>query len=115
MDFPSSSINSGWLYFQVAKFPFKSNMSFVVIVPNQYTWNNSYVLENLSYEQLCKLFPKEVPTTVKIPKIKLDYQLELNKVLSQMGKASNKTCRVSEADQSIWHLFTDTKNCHPCF
>uniref|UniRef100_A0A8C0HLA7 Serpin family F member 2 n=1 Tax=Buteo japonicus TaxID=224669 RepID=A0A8C0HLA7_9AVES len=70
---------------QVAKFPFKSNMSFVVIVPNQYTWNNSYVLENLPYEQLCKLFPREVPTTVKIPKIKLDYQLELNKVLSQMG------------------------------
>ncbi|KFV11175.1 Alpha-2-antiplasmin, partial [Tauraco erythrolophus] len=70
---------------QVAKFPFRSNMSFVVIVPNQYTWNTSQVLENFSYEQLCRLFPKEVPTTVKIPKVKLDYQLELNKVLSQMG------------------------------
>ncbi|KAM6373085.1 alpha-2-antiplasmin isoform 1-T3 [Pluvialis apricaria] len=70
---------------QVAKFPFKSNMSFVVIVPNQYTWNSSHVLENFPYKQLCKLFPKEVPTAVKIPKIKLDYQLELNKVLSQMG------------------------------
>ncbi|XP_010304372.1 alpha-2-antiplasmin [Balearica regulorum gibbericeps] len=70
---------------QVAKFPFKSNMSFVVIVPNQYTWNTSHVLENFPYKQLCWLFPKEVPTTVKIPKIKLDYQLELNKVLSQMG------------------------------
>ncbi|XP_026717183.1 alpha-2-antiplasmin isoform X2 [Athene cunicularia] len=70
---------------QVAKFPFKSNMSFVVIVPNQYTWNTSHVLENFPYKQLCKLFPKEVPTTVKIPKIKLNYQLELNKVLSQMG------------------------------
>uniref|UniRef100_A0A8C8E903 Serpin family F member 2 n=1 Tax=Otus sunia TaxID=257818 RepID=A0A8C8E903_9STRI len=70
---------------QVAKFPFKSNMSFVVIVPNQYTWNTSHVLGNFPYKQLCKLFPKEVPTTVKIPKIKLNYQLELNKVLSQMG------------------------------
>ncbi|KAM9218412.1 alpha-2-antiplasmin [Leptosomus discolor] len=70
---------------QVAKFPFKSNMSFVVIVPNQYTWNTSHVLENFPYAQLCRLFPREVPTTVKIPKIKLDYQLELNKVLSQMG------------------------------
>ncbi|PKK23711.1 serpin peptidase inhibitor, clade F (alpha-2 antiplasmin, pigment epithelium derived factor), member 2, transcript variant X1 [Columba livia] len=70
---------------QVAKFPFQSNMSFVVIVPNQYTWNLSHVLENFPYEQLCRLFPREVPTTVKIPKIKLDYQLELNKVLSQMG------------------------------
>ncbi|NXT53062.1 A2AP protein, partial [Pluvianellus socialis] len=70
---------------QVAKFPFKSNVSFVVIVPNQYTWNTSYVLENFPYKQLCKLFPREVPTAVKIPKIKLDYQLELNQVLSQMG------------------------------
>ncbi|XP_027522635.1 alpha-2-antiplasmin isoform X2 [Corapipo altera] len=70
---------------QVAKFPFKSNVSFVVIVPNQYTRNPSHVLENFPYKQLCRLFPREVPTTVKIPKIKLDYQLELNKVLSQMG------------------------------
>ncbi|XP_065587913.1 alpha-2-antiplasmin isoform X1 [Cyrtonyx montezumae] len=70
---------------QVAKFPFKGNMSFVVIVPNQYTWNTSHVLENLPYRQLCKLFPKEVPTTVKIPKLKLDYHLELNSVLSHMG------------------------------
>ncbi|NWV00775.1 A2AP protein, partial [Upupa epops] len=70
---------------QVAKFPFKSNMSFVVIVPYHYTWNTSHVLENFPYKQLCRLFPKEVPTTVKIPRIKLDYQLELNKVLSQMG------------------------------
>lgn len=67
-------------------------MSFVVIVPNQYTWNTSHVLENLPYKQLCRLFPKEVPTTVKIPKIRLDYKLELNKVLSQMGKASNRIC-----------------------
>ncbi|NXX45296.1 A2AP protein, partial [Tricholaema leucomelas] len=70
---------------QVAKFPFKSNMSFVVIVPNQYTWNGPHVLENFPYKQLCRLFPREVPTTVKIPKLKLDYQLELNKVLSRMG------------------------------
>ncbi|NXD30176.1 A2AP protein, partial [Spelaeornis formosus] len=70
---------------QVAKFPFKSNASFVVIIPNQSTWNISHVLENFPYKQLCRLFPREVPTTVKIPKIKLDYQLELNQVLSQMG------------------------------
>ncbi|KAM4886734.1 alpha-2-antiplasmin isoform 2-T2 [Sylvia borin] len=70
---------------QVAKFPFKSNVSFVVIVPNQNTQNTSHVLENFPYKELCRLFPREVPTTVKIPKIKLDYQLELNQVLSQMG------------------------------
>ncbi|XP_009674203.1 alpha-2-antiplasmin isoform X2 [Struthio camelus] len=70
---------------QVAKFPFKGNMSFVAIAPNQFSWNVSHVLENFPYEQLRSLFPKEVPTTVKIPKLEVDYQLELNKVLSQIG------------------------------
>uniref|UniRef100_A0A8B9Q931 Serpin family F member 2 n=1 Tax=Apteryx owenii TaxID=8824 RepID=A0A8B9Q931_APTOW len=70
---------------QVAKFAFKGNMSFLAIVPNQFSWNVSHVLENFPYEQLRSLFPKEVPTTVKIPKLKVDYQLELNKVLSQIG------------------------------
>ncbi|NXQ40758.1 A2AP protein, partial [Catharus fuscescens] len=70
---------------QVAKFPFKNNASFVVIVPNQITWDASHVLENFPYKQLCRLFPREVPSIVRIPKIKLDYQLELNQVLSRMG------------------------------
>ncbi|XP_038013597.1 alpha-2-antiplasmin isoform X2 [Motacilla alba alba] len=70
---------------QVAKFPFKSNVSFVVIVPNHTTQNTSHVLENFPYKHLCRLFPREVATIVKIPKIKLDYRLELNQVLSQMG------------------------------
>ncbi|NXN84448.1 A2AP protein, partial [Bombycilla garrulus] len=70
---------------QVAKFPFKNNVSFVVIVPYQNTRNTSHVLENFPYKQLCRLFPREVPTSVKIPKIKLDYKLELSRVLSQMG------------------------------
>ncbi|NXO38005.1 A2AP protein, partial [Locustella ochotensis] len=70
---------------QVAKFPFKSNVSFVVIVPNQDTQNPSQVLENFPYKELCRLFPQEVSTTVKIPKIKLDYKLELKPVLSRMG------------------------------
>lgn len=67
-------------------------MSFVVVVPNQYTWNASHVLENLPYKQLCRLFPREVPTMVKIPKIRLDNKLELNQVLSQMGKVSDGIC-----------------------
>ncbi|XP_058710232.1 alpha-2-antiplasmin isoform X2 [Poecile atricapillus] len=70
---------------QVAKFPFKSNVSFVVLVPNQNNWNTSHVLENFPYKELCRLFRREVPTMVKFPKIKLDYKLELNQVLSQLG------------------------------
>lgn len=96
---------SGWFYFQVAKFPFKSNVSFVVIVPNQITWDASHVLQNFPYKQLCRLFPREVPSTVKIPKIKLDYQLELNQVLSRMGKASSRVC--TEQEEMI-NLFAAT-------
>ncbi|XP_062363180.1 alpha-2-antiplasmin isoform X2 [Cinclus cinclus] len=84
-EYPLSWFTLESQHIQVAKFPFKSNVSFVVIVPDQIPWNSSHVLENFPYKQLCRLFPREVPTTVKIPKIKLDYKLELNQVLSQMG------------------------------
>ncbi|KAM9117584.1 alpha-2-antiplasmin isoform 1-T1 [Pangshura tecta] len=70
---------------QVARFPFKGNMSFVAIVPNQFKWNVSQVLANLSHDKLQSRFPKEKPTMVKMPKLHVDYQLELNQVLSQLG------------------------------
>uniref|UniRef100_A0A452H7Z6 Serpin domain-containing protein n=1 Tax=Gopherus agassizii TaxID=38772 RepID=A0A452H7Z6_9SAUR len=70
---------------QVARFPFKGNMSFVAIVPNQFKWNVSQVLVNLSHDKLHSRFPKEKPTMVKMPKLHVDYQLELNQVLSQLG------------------------------
>ncbi|XP_034608555.1 alpha-2-antiplasmin isoform X2 [Trachemys scripta elegans] len=70
---------------QVARFPFKGNMSFVAIVPNQFKWNVSQVLANLSHDKLHSRFPKEKPTMVKMPKLHVDYQLELNQVLSQLG------------------------------
>ncbi|XP_067422082.1 alpha-2-antiplasmin isoform X1 [Emydura macquarii macquarii] len=70
---------------QVARFPFKGNMSFVAIVPNQFKWNVSQVLANLSHDKLHSRFPKEKPTMVKMPKLHVDYQLELNHALSRLG------------------------------
>ncbi|XP_006032910.1 alpha-2-antiplasmin [Alligator sinensis] len=73
------------LEMQVARFPFKGNMSFVAIVPNQFGWNVSEVLENVSHDKLHGRFPKEKPTLVKMPKMHVDYKLELNEVLSRLG------------------------------
>ncbi|XP_006131341.1 alpha-2-antiplasmin [Pelodiscus sinensis] len=70
---------------QVARFPFKGNMSFVAIVPNQFKWNISHVLLNLTHDKLNSRFPKEKPTMVKMPKLHVSYQLELNQVLSRLG------------------------------
>ncbi|XP_074870210.1 alpha-2-antiplasmin [Carettochelys insculpta] len=70
---------------QVARFPFKGNMSFVAIVPNQFKWNTSHVLSNLSYDKLHNRFPKEKPTMVKMPKLHVDYHLELSQVLRRLG------------------------------
>uniref|UniRef100_A0A8D0L569 Serpin family F member 2 n=1 Tax=Sphenodon punctatus TaxID=8508 RepID=A0A8D0L569_SPHPU len=70
---------------QVAKFPFKGNMSFVAIVPNQFEWNITQVLVSLNQAELRSRFPREKPTLVKMPKLHLDYQVELNQALRRLG------------------------------
>ncbi|XP_037666165.1 alpha-2-antiplasmin isoform X2 [Choloepus didactylus] len=70
---------------QVAQFPFKNNMSFVVIVPSQFEWNVSQVLANLSWDTLHQPLLRERPTEVRLPKLHLKHQLDLVATLSQMG------------------------------
>nr|XP_023412032.1 alpha-2-antiplasmin isoform X1 [Loxodonta africana] len=70
---------------QVAHFPFKNNMSFVVIVPAQFEWNVSQVLANLSWDTLHQPSVRERPTNVRLPKLHLKYQLDLVATLSQLG------------------------------
>ncbi|KAJ6657266.1 hypothetical protein lerEdw1_002633 [Lerista edwardsae] len=70
---------------QVARFPFKGNLSLVAIVPNQFDRNVSQLLSELNQANLHSHFPKEKPTMVKMPKMHLQYHLELNKALSQLG------------------------------
>ncbi|XP_006878154.1 PREDICTED: alpha-2-antiplasmin-like [Chrysochloris asiatica] len=70
---------------QVAHFPFKNNMSFVVIVPVQYEWNVSQVLANLTWDTLQQPSVRERPTNVQLPKLHLKYQLDLVATLSQLG------------------------------
>ncbi|XP_016066650.1 PREDICTED: alpha-2-antiplasmin [Miniopterus natalensis] len=70
---------------QVAHFPFKNNMSFVVIVPTYFEWNVSHVLANLSWDILHQPLLWERPTKVQLPKLHLKYHLDLVATLSQLG------------------------------
>ncbi|XP_066492558.1 alpha-2-antiplasmin [Tiliqua scincoides] len=70
---------------QVARFPFKGNLSLVAIVPNQFDRNVSQLLSELNKANLHSHFPKERPTIVKMPKMHLEYHLKLNEALTQLG------------------------------
>nr|XP_031324388.1 alpha-2-antiplasmin isoform X1 [Camelus dromedarius] len=72
---------------QVAHFPFKNNMSFVVIVPTHFEWNVSQVLANLSWDILHQPLLRERPTKVQLPRLHLKYQLDLEATLSQLGRS----------------------------
>ncbi|XP_051013913.1 alpha-2-antiplasmin isoform X1 [Acomys russatus] len=70
---------------QVAHFPFKNNMSFVVMMPTHFEWNVSQVLANLSWDTLYQPSLREKPTKVRLPKLHLKQQLDLVATLSQLG------------------------------
>lgn len=82
--YPLSWYSSHSLDVQVARFPFKGNMSFVVIVPNHFERNVSQLLSELRPASFSH-FPKERPTMVKMPKVHLKCHLELNQAISQLG------------------------------
>ncbi|ELV11143.1 Alpha-2-antiplasmin [Tupaia chinensis] len=78
---------------QVAHFPFKNNMSFVVLVPTSFEWNVSQLLANLSWDTLNQQFLWETPTKVQLPKLNLKYQLDLVTTLSELGEKEKLGCR----------------------
>ncbi|XP_075445422.1 alpha-2-antiplasmin [Ascaphus truei] len=70
---------------RVARLPFKANMSFVVIMPNHFDLNISKILGNLNQTDLYSRFPREKPTLLRMPKLALDYKLELSPALTNLG------------------------------
>ncbi|XP_052051324.1 alpha-2-antiplasmin [Apodemus sylvaticus] len=70
---------------QVAHFPFKNNMSFVVMMPTYFEWNVSEVLANLTWDTLYQPSLREKPVKVRLPKLHLQQQLDLVATLSQLG------------------------------
>ncbi|XP_077336696.1 alpha-2-antiplasmin [Lithobates pipiens] len=70
---------------QVAKLPFKGNMSFVIVMPHQMEWNVSNILDKLNKSELYSRLHREKPTTLKVPKLNLNFKLELTNALSSLG------------------------------
>lgn len=70
---------------QVAKLPFKGNMSFVIVMPHQIEWNVSNILDKLNKSELYSRLHREKPTTLKVPKLNLNFKLELTNALSSLG------------------------------
>ncbi|XP_064438434.1 alpha-2-antiplasmin isoform X1 [Mirounga angustirostris] len=70
---------------QVAHFPFNNNMSFVVMMPTHFEWNVSRVLANVSWDILHQPSLREKPTKVRLPRLHLNYQLDLVATLSRLG------------------------------
>ncbi|XP_061461431.1 alpha-2-antiplasmin isoform X2 [Rhineura floridana] len=84
-DYPLSWFTLESLDVKVARFPFKGNTSFVVVLPNHPERNFSRLLSDLSHRNLHGTFPKERPTIVKMPKLHLQYHLDLKQALSRLG------------------------------
>lgn len=71
---------------QVARFPFKGNMSLVVVLPFSGEVNVSALARSLDAEQLYRHFPKERPIQVSMPKLNVEYSQDLTDTLTSMGK-----------------------------
>ncbi|XP_063002529.1 alpha-2-antiplasmin isoform X2 [Elgaria multicarinata webbii] len=70
---------------QVARFPFKGNTTLVVLLPNHVERNFSRLLPEFHKVNGQTAFPKERPTSVMMPKLHLQYHLDLNQALSHLG------------------------------
>uniref|UniRef100_A0A3Q4HVZ2 Serpin domain-containing protein n=1 Tax=Neolamprologus brichardi TaxID=32507 RepID=A0A3Q4HVZ2_NEOBR len=70
---------------QVASFPFKGNTSFLIILPRG---NLLSVLSKLNISDLYRSLPQEKLMQVNLPKLKLEYQKELQAALTNMGLGS---------------------------
>ncbi|CAH2219933.1 alpha-2-antiplasmin [Pelobates cultripes] len=83
--FPLRWYNHELLDSQVAKLPFKGNMSFVVVTPFQFKWNISKLLDNFNQSDIYHRFPRPKQTLFRMPKLNLDFKLELTQALSNLG------------------------------
>lgn len=77
---------------QVASFPFKGNTSFLIILPRG---NLLSVLSKLNISDLYRSLPQEKLMQVNLPKLKLEYQKELQAALTNMGKKLNESLKTS--------------------
>uniref|UniRef100_A0A8C5PDZ9 Serpin family F member 2 n=1 Tax=Leptobrachium leishanense TaxID=445787 RepID=A0A8C5PDZ9_9ANUR len=70
---------------QVVKLPFKGNTSFVVLMPQQFQWNLSKILDNFNLTDVYNRIPRPKQTLFRMPRLNLDFKLELLNPLSNLG------------------------------
>ncbi|KAG5843953.1 hypothetical protein ANANG_G00156360 [Anguilla anguilla] len=86
--YPLSLLMDGELGAQVASFPFKANMSLLVVMPMSGKVNVSAIAAKLNTSDLYARLPSEKAMQVKLPKFKLEYGQELEDALTSMGLGS---------------------------
>ncbi|KAJ8347660.1 hypothetical protein SKAU_G00262490 [Synaphobranchus kaupii] len=86
--YPLSLLMDGELGAQVARFPFKGDMSLLVVMPMSGKVNVSTLAAKLNISDLYTRLPSEKAMHVKLPKFKLEYSKELEEALTSMGLGS---------------------------
>ncbi|XP_061105268.1 alpha-2-antiplasmin-like [Conger conger] len=86
--YPLSLLMDGELGAQVARFPFKENMSLLVVMPMSGKVNVSTIAAKLNISDLYARLPGQTAMQVRLPKFKLEYSQELEEALTSMGLGS---------------------------
>ncbi|XP_041741647.1 alpha-2-antiplasmin isoform X1 [Coregonus clupeaformis] len=86
--YPLSLLEDGELGAQVARFPFKGNTSFLVVMPLPGRGNVSSLVTKLNISDLYRRLPQESTMQVQLPKFTLQYRQELQEALTSMGLGS---------------------------
>ncbi|XP_017346442.1 serpin peptidase inhibitor, clade F (alpha-2 antiplasmin, pigment epithelium derived factor), member 2b isoform X1 [Ictalurus punctatus] len=83
--YPLSLFNHNELDAQIARFPFKGNVSLIIVMPTIGSVDISAIAAKLNISDLYNHLPRERSMQVKLPKFKLDFTQELEEVLTNMG------------------------------
>ncbi|XP_076138302.1 serpin peptidase inhibitor, clade F (alpha-2 antiplasmin, pigment epithelium derived factor), member 2b [Alosa pseudoharengus] len=70
---------------QVARLPFKDQMSLLIVLPMSGQVNMTDIAANFNTSDLYARFPKERSMLVRLPKFKLEYGQELEEALTSIG------------------------------
>ncbi|XP_043910301.1 alpha-2-antiplasmin isoform X2 [Protopterus annectens] len=82
--YPLSWYTDEELKTQVARFPFKENVSLIIFLPF-YRTQDTPRFSSLNITEIYNKLPKETPIYVKLPKLNLDSDMDLNQVLINLG------------------------------
>ncbi|XP_072326113.1 serpin peptidase inhibitor, clade F (alpha-2 antiplasmin, pigment epithelium derived factor), member 2b isoform X2 [Scyliorhinus torazame] len=82
--YPISGFHDDDLQIEVARLSFKQNMSFIVVKPTV-TGKLDHIVSKLNISQLLAHFFKARPMLVKVPKLNIDFDVELSQALKSLG------------------------------